>query len=161
MSAHALVPDWGIVARAIHLLAVVVWIGGVWLVTTVLLPGMRKKPPEEWLAEFTAIERRFAPQARVALLLTLLSGLYMLKRYDLWDRFAHGSFWWMHLMVVLWLIFAVLLLVEPLVLRSTFAERAARDPEATLVRMIRLHRILLVLALLVIFTAVGGSDGLF
>ncbi|HUI19403.1 MAG TPA: CopD family protein [Alphaproteobacteria bacterium] len=161
MSAHSLVPDWGVVARAIHLLAVVVWIGGVWLVTMVLLPGMRKKPPMEWLAQFTAIERRFAPQARVALLLTLLSGLYMLERYDLWDRFAHASFWWMHLMVVLWLIFAVLLLVEPLVLRKTLAERAARDPEATLARMIRLHRILLALALLVIFTAVGGSDGLF
>jgi uncharacterized membrane protein len=26
--------DWGIVARAIHVVAVVVWIGGVWLVTT-------------------------------------------------------------------------------------------------------------------------------
>jgi uncharacterized membrane protein len=31
--------DWGIVARPIHVVAVVVWIGGVWLVTTVLLPA--------------------------------------------------------------------------------------------------------------------------
>jgi hypothetical protein len=30
--------DWGIVARAAHIIAVVVWIGDVWLVTTVLLP---------------------------------------------------------------------------------------------------------------------------
>src|SRR5215469_561268 len=40
--------DWGIVARAVHLLAVVVWIGGVWLVTTVLLPGIKQNPP--WIA---------------------------------------------------------------------------------------------------------------
>jgi uncharacterized membrane protein len=32
--------DWGIVARAVHIVAVVVWIGSVWLVTTVLLPAM-------------------------------------------------------------------------------------------------------------------------
>jgi hypothetical protein len=33
--------DWGIVARAIHVVAVVIWIGGIWLVTTVLLPAMK------------------------------------------------------------------------------------------------------------------------
>ena len=40
--------DWGIVARAIHVVAVVVWIGGVSLVTTVLLPALREKPEVEW-----------------------------------------------------------------------------------------------------------------
>ncbi len=35
-----MVVDWGIVARAIHVLGVIVWIGGVWFVTTVLLPAM-------------------------------------------------------------------------------------------------------------------------
>jgi uncharacterized membrane protein len=70
--------DWGTVARAIHVLAVVVWIGGVWFVTTVLLPGMKEKPPEQWMREFAAIEHRFAPQARIAILLVLLSGLFML-----------------------------------------------------------------------------------
>ena len=67
--------DWGIVGRAIHILAVVVWIGGVWLVTTVLLPGLKQKPPAERAREFAAIEHRFAPQARIAVLLVLLSGL--------------------------------------------------------------------------------------
>ena len=70
--------DWGIVARAAHIIAVVVWIGGVWLVTTVLLPRMKEKPPEDWVREFDAFERRFAPQARIAVLLVVLSGLYML-----------------------------------------------------------------------------------
>lgn len=34
---------WGIVARAVHVIAVVVWIGGVCLVTTVLLPAMARR----------------------------------------------------------------------------------------------------------------------
>ena len=162
MSAHSLIPDWGIVARAIHVLAIVVWIGGVWLVTTVLLPAMREKRPEQWLKEFDAIEHRFAPQARIALLTALLSGLYMLYAYDLWDRFAHIEFWWMHLMVAVWLLFAVLLLLlEPLILRGVIERRAAAAPQATLTLMLRLHRVLLSLALLATFAAIGGSHGLF
>jgi uncharacterized membrane protein len=64
--------DWGIVARVIDVVAVVVWIGGVWLITTVLLPAMKPKRPEEWIGELNAIEQRFAPQARIAVLLVLL-----------------------------------------------------------------------------------------
>jgi uncharacterized membrane protein len=47
-------------------LAVVVWISGVSFVTTIILPAMQKRQPQQWLQEFDAVERRFAPQARVA-----------------------------------------------------------------------------------------------
>ena len=48
-------------ARAIHVLAVVLWIGGVALVTTVLLPAVRRlKSPEERIASFKSVEQRFA-----------------------------------------------------------------------------------------------------
>lgn len=154
--------DWGIVARGIHVLAVVVWIGGVWMVTTVLLPGLRQKPPQDWGREFAAIEHRFAPQARIAVLLVLLSGLYMLYQYDLWDRFAAGRFWWMDLMVGLWLVFAALLFViEPLFIGRRIHKRFAISPETTLARMLLMHRVLLVLSLITVFAAVGGSYGLF
>jgi uncharacterized membrane protein len=156
------VVDWGIVARAIHVVAVVVWIGGVWLVTTVLLPGMRKKPPQQWIREFDAIEHRFAPQARIAGLLVLLSGLYMLYQYDLWDRFTDGHYWWMHLMVCVWLLFAALLFViEPLIIRRTVHKPATASPQPTLIRMLWMHRLMLALSLLAIFAAIGGSRGLF
>jgi uncharacterized membrane protein len=154
--------DWGILARAVHVVAVVIWIGGVWLVTTVLLPGMKGKPAEEWRRDFDALEHRFAPQARIAAVLVLLSGLYMLYEYDLWDRFTQGQFWWMHLMVGVWLLFAALLFViEPFIVRRAVQRRAASAPQATLDRMIRLHRVMLALSLLAIFAAVAGSHGLF
>lgn len=154
--------DWGIVARIVHVLAVVVWIGGVWFVTAVVLPGMRKKPSQRWLVEFNSAERRFAPQARFAVLLVLLSGLYMLYRYDLWDRFADARYWWMHLMVVVWLLFAILLFVlEPLVVHRVIDRRATSAPDATFKLMRRFHGVMLALALLAIFAAVGGAHGLF
>ena len=154
--------DWGIVARIVHVLAVVVWIGGVWFVTAVILPAMKKKPPEQWLAEFNAGERRFAAQARIAVLLVLLSGLYMLYQYDLWGRFSDARYWWMHLMVVVWILFAALLFVlEPLIVHRVIDRRASSSPEATLTLMLRFHRVMLALALLAILAAVGGAHGLF
>ena len=153
--------DWGVLARAIHVVAVVVWIGGVWLVTMVLLPAMRQRLPEEWIGEFDAIEQRFAPQVRIAALLVLLSGLYMLYAYDLWDRLADVSYWWMHLMVGVWLLFAALLFViEPLIIGGAIRGRAAAASAAMLTRMLWMHRVLLTLALLAVFAAVAGSHGL-
>jgi uncharacterized membrane protein len=154
--------DWGAVARAVHVLAIVVWIGSVWLVTTVLLPAMKGKPALEWIREFDAIEHRFAPQARIAALLVLLSGLYMLYHYHLWSRFTQGEYWWMHLMVGVWLLFAALLfIIEPFALRHMLHKRAASAPEATLARMLWMHRVMLILSLFAVFAAVGGSYGLF
>lgn len=154
--------DWGIVARAVHVVAIVVWIGGVWMVTTLLLPAMRQHPPEQWLREFEAIEQRFAPQARIALIIALLSGLYMIDEYDLWDRFAHPRFWWMHLMVGVWALYALMLFVlEPLVLRRVLHRRAIAAPASTLSLMLWFHRVVLVLAVAAIFAAVSGAHGLF
>jgi uncharacterized membrane protein len=154
--------DWGILARAVHVVAVVVWIGGVSLVTTVLLPALAQQRPDDWLSELDAIERRFAPQARVAVLLVLLSGLYMLYRYDMWGRFADAEFWWMHLMVGVWLIFAALLfVVEPVILQRAVRLRSAIAPQAMMGRLLRFHRVMLGLSLVAVFAAVAGSGGLF
>lgn len=148
-------------ARALHVLGVVWWIGGVAMVTTVLLPAVRRfKAPAERVAFFDAIERRFAGQARIATLVVGLTGLHMLARLDLWDRFADPSYWWMHAMVALWAIFSLMLFVlEPLVLHRWFAERAKRAPEATFARIARLHAVLLALSLVTIAGAVAGAHG--
>ncbi len=154
--------DWGAIARVIHVLAVVVWIGSVWLVTMVVLPNMRQRPPAEWLRDFDAIEHRFAPQARVAVLLVLLSGLYMLYQYDLWDRLVQPEFWWMHLMVGVWILFAALLfIIEPLIVGRLVRRGAVSAPRPTFTAFLWLHRLMLALSLAAIAAAVGGSHGLF
>ncbi len=150
------------IARALHVLAVVLWIGGLGLVTTVLLPALRRFPdPAQRIALFEAIEGRFGAQARFSILLAGLSGLWMLIRMDASDRFALPSYWWMHAMVLLWLVFAALIFVlEPLVLHHRFADRARQHPEATFRIVHRFHMALLALALLTILGAVAGSHGL-
>ena len=148
-----------ILARAVHVLAVLLWIGGVAFVTMVLLPAVRRStPPGQRLAEFHRVEARFAPQARLWVLAAGLSGLWMTRRADLWDRFADPHFWWMHAMVAVWLAFAAMLFViEPLHLHRRMA--ASPDPARDCQRLERLHRVALALSLLTAAGAVAGSHG--
>ncbi|HKW54808.1 MAG TPA: hypothetical protein VJO12_14040 [Stellaceae bacterium] len=145
------------VARAIHVVAVVIWIGGVGFVTMIVLPILRaRREPGESMTVFRAVEERFARLARGAVLLAGLSGLYLLYRLDLWDRFQSPRFWWMHAMVIIWLLFAAMLfVVEPLGLDR----RAEVAAEADFARLARLHWVLLAASLVTVFGAVAGSHG--
>ena len=149
------------IARALHVLAVVLWIGGVGFVTTVLLPAVRRlKTPAERVAFFDAIERRFAWQARATTLLAGLTGFYMTTRLDLWSRFQSAAYWWMHAMIAVWLLFTIMLFVaEPLVLHRWFQKRAMSDPEGTFALIERMHRALLAVSLITVLGAVAGSHG--
>ena len=61
------------VARAVHVVAVVHWIGGLLFVTLVILPSLLETEAPRRLAVFDALERRFATQARLSTLLVGLS----------------------------------------------------------------------------------------
>jgi uncharacterized membrane protein len=148
-------------ARVLHVLGVVLWIGGVAFVTTVLLPAIRDaRAPEEWLRLFRDVEHRFAAQARITTLIVGASGIYLVFRWDLWARFASAHFWWMHAMVLVWLVFAMMLFAfEPLVLDKWFEARAERDAEGTFRLVQRLHYVLLGVSLMAVLGAVAGSHG--
>jgi uncharacterized membrane protein len=148
-------------ARAIHELSVVLWIGGVGFVTTVLMPVIRRtRSPQERLATFQPFGNFFAWQARISVMLAGLSGFYLTYRYDFWDRFGFGQYWWMDAMLGLWLLFAVKLSnVEMLLLgrrRATLKDQNGR----TFARVQRFHEILLILSLIVVFAAALGAHGL-
>ncbi len=148
-------------ARALHVFAIVMWIGGVAFVTTVLLPSVRGlKEPQERVAFFAAIEGRFAWQARATTLLAGATGFYLTWAWDLWERFTNPQFWWMHAMVAIWLLFTVMLFVaEPLFLHRWFIERARREPERVFRRIERMHWLLLTLSVATVIGAVAGSHG--
>lgn len=148
-------------ARAVHVIAVLFWIGGVGFVTWVLMPTLQvTEQPQDRLVRFQQIENRFSWQARLWVLLAGASGFWMVERAEMWSRFSEARFWWMHLMVALWAIFTLMLFViEPLHLHRHLT-RSAR-PEADFVRMTRLHQLLLGIGIVTIFGAVGGSHGLF
>lgn len=147
-------------AIAIHVLAVIWWIGGLAFVTTVVLPAVRAGQMNDPGASFQIVEGRFAPQARAAVLLVGLSGLFMLIRLDLWAWFLEARYWWLDAMTLFWLLFAIVLFViEP----SGLLERAVRadgDAGRSWSRMQRIHWVLLVIAIGIVGAAVIGSHGL-
>ncbi len=72
-------------ARVLHVIAVVLWIGGVAMVTTVIIPAVKKmKAKEDQIKTFEQIEGRFAIQAKITTLITGLTGFYMIYVYHDW-----------------------------------------------------------------------------
>ena len=149
------------IARIVHIVAILFWIGGVAFITLVVMPSVRMTyPPAERLAAFHRIEHRFAPQARVWVALAGISGFWMTWQGQMWHRFTDAHFWWMHAMVAVWLVFAAMLFViEPLFLHRRMA--ATASPAEDFARMERMHRVLLAASLVAVIGAVGGSHGMF
>jgi uncharacterized membrane protein len=149
-----------IFARALHVLAVIHWIGGLAFVTLVVLPFATSRPDRgEGLALFAAVESRFSAQVRFSIPLAGGAGLWMTYRMDLWDRFADPHFWWMSAMARLWLFFmAIIFIIEPL-LHERFDRKAREDPDSAFRRLIALHVVLLVFAALTALGAVASAQG--
>ena len=117
----------GGLARALHVLFVAHWIGGVGFVTLVALPlaSAAADALSGW-ALFEAIESRFAAQVRWSIPLAGATGLWMTFRLDLWP------------MVLVWTLFMVIVfIIEPLVHRR-LAALAAQDPAGLLRRLLAL-----------------------
>jgi uncharacterized membrane protein len=150
------------IALALHVLAVVLWIGGVAMVTTVLMPAVERfKAPAERVAFFEQVERRFARQSRATTLIAGGSGFYLLHRTGLEALLWTLQGWWLGAMILVWLIFSLMLFVlEPLVLHRWLQERAARDPERAFFLIRRLHWVLLALSVVTVVGAAAGSHGL-
>ena len=149
------------VARALHVLALVHWIGGVAMVTTIILPRARAlSDAHAALTAFETFEGRFAIQARLSILLAGLSGFYMLNRLQAWARLLDPAFWWLMLMVAVWAVFALMVFVlEPLVVHRLFHDYALRDKERAFTLAIRLHAVALTISGVAIVAGVLGAQG--
>ncbi len=149
------------VARILHILSIVLWIGGVAFVTLTVLPAVRKfKSKEERIDFFEKVEHKFAKQSRITTLLAGITGFYLVFKLNAWDRFLDSSFWWMHTMILVWFIFTLLLFVlEPLFLHKKMRKKAEKNPEKTFRNVYRMHIVLLLLSLITIVGAVAGSHG--
>jgi uncharacterized membrane protein len=149
-------------ARAVHVLAVIHWIGGVAFVTAVILPALAVfEEPSRRLALVEAIEHRFSTQVKVSVPLAGFSGAYMVWRLDSWSQFLEPAGWWLAVMVLVWALFmALLFVVEPLVLHGPFRRRVAANPAGTF-RIIQLaHIVLLAIGMGVAAAGVLGAHGL-
>lgn len=150
-------------ARIIHVIAIILWIGGVAMVTTVIIPAVKKMASkEDQIRTFEEIEGRFSLQAKITTLLAGLSGFYMLYVLDGWHRYLEVRYWWLHLMTLVWILFTLVLYVlEPLILHKLFRKYAEQNPAKTFAFIHKFHWVLLTLSLIATIGAVAGSHGWF
>ncbi len=148
-------------ARALHIVGVVLWIGGVAFVTTTLLPAIRSSfALEQQLAEFERYERSFGRQARWTTQLVGASGLYLAWKLELWFRFVTPGYGWMHAMVAVYALFTLLLFViEPLFFHKMLRHLAQRHPALPMRVLVLMHWFLLCISLLTVATSIAGAHG--
>ncbi|MBE7660756.1 hypothetical protein G1K77_09025 [Tenacibaculum finnmarkense] len=146
-----------------HVICVVLWIGGVSMVTTVIIPAVKDmNSKEDQIKTFEQIEGRFAIQAKITTVLTGLSGFYMLYVLDGWDRYFDYQYWWIHAMTLVWILFTLVLYVlEPFILHKLFKKYAEENPTKTFSFIHKAHWFLLILSLITTAGAVAGSHGWF
>lgn len=146
-----------VAARVLHVLGVVLWIGGVAMVTMVILPSLRRMEGANKMELFERLEGRFSFWAKIWVLVTGLSGFYMLHVLKAWERLIDFSFWWIQLMVLVWLIFvSILFILEPFVIKQKFKKLTS---EKALSLIYKGHWILLILSLAAVAAGVAGSHG--
>lgn len=103
-----------VTALTIHVLSVVIWIGGVSFVTLVTFPMiLRMDKSLEMVLMFQGVEHRFGKIAKVMVILAGLSGLYLI--------FEKGLSFGVWVMIIVWAFYASLLFgLEKLIFKKLF-----------------------------------------
>jgi len=150
-------------ARAIHVLSIVIWIGGVTFVTIVLIPVLRRASfKHDQLSIFNAIENQFSSIARAMVILAGLSGIYMTYRLEAWGRFLELRNFWMSAMVFVWTLFLLaLFIIEPFFLKDHGRLVKNGNSIDGLKKTQVVHLTILILSLITISISVMGAHGFF
>ena len=136
---------------AIHVITVVLWIGGVGFVTIIIFPMLLKMEDSfEKVMMFQRVENKFAKQARIYAIITGLTGgllLYMKKEYSLiFTRAGIG----ITLMLIAWLIYTFVLFFERNIFKTLFSQPEKLDTAKIFLRLNIFHWFLLGLSLLAV-----------
>jgi uncharacterized membrane protein len=105
-----------VTALIVHVISVVIWIGGVAFVTMVTFPIIQREENSlEQVMMFQGVEHRFSKIAKVLVILTGFSGIYLI--------YEKGLSFGVWMMMVLWAVYASLLFgLEKLIFRKLFPQ---------------------------------------
>ena len=137
----------------IHLLTVIIWIGGLGFITIIVLPMLIKwDDPLQKALTFQSIEHRFAPIARVYNVITGVTGFVMVYLTG-WHRLYFTTKGIpLLIMTLIWFLWFVMLFgLEPLVVKKMLDRMAnsgvKMEIETIFARMNRMHWVLMMLSL--------------
>ena len=151
----------------LHLIFVILWIGGLGFITIVVLPMIVKmQDPLQKVLFFQRIEHKFAPLAKLYNAIVGITGFVMLYMSGWHSIIFTAQGISLLFMVAVWVFWAVMLFgLEPLVVRKMI-DNLARSGEKMEIetifnRMNRLHWVLLIVSLLASISGVAFGHGYF
>lgn len=145
---------------AVHVAAVVLWIGGVAFVTTVIFPRLlAAEDPLEQVVLFQGVEHRFAGLARYYLWITGITGALSLyatgsHRYLFKPETAGIS-----LMIVVWVLYFLVLTFEKRVMKALFDKPGKPGTEAIFRALNVFHWVILGLSMAAVTLGVWQGHG--
>ncbi len=147
----------------IHVLTVILWIGGLAFITFLILPMIVKMPnPLEKVLLFQRIEHRFAPAARIYSAVVGISGFAMFFMMDLQHVIFTGESLSLLFMIIVWIFWTVMLFgLEPLIIKRLLDRLASQKGDGLEIEDVFKRMNVLHLALLFISLAAAASGAIF
>jgi hypothetical protein len=134
-----------VVALIIHVISIIVWIGGVAFVTMVTFPMIQRGSSSlEQVMMFQGTEHRFGKIAKTMVILAGLSGLYLIK--------VKGMSFGVWFMIILWAVYASLLFgLEKMIFKKLFGKPSEQiDTKKIFALLQGFHWIVLTLSFLAV-----------
>ena len=137
----------------IHLLPVIIWIGGLSFITIIVIPMLISwDDPLQKVLTFQRIEHRFAPVARIYNIITGVTGFVMVYLTGWYKLYHTAKGLPLLIMTIIWLVWFVMLFgLEPLIVKKMLDRMVKSgvkmEIEAVFSRMNKMHWVLLLLSL--------------
>ena len=145
---------------AIHVLGVVVWIGGVAFVTIIVFPMLlRMEGSLEKMLLFQGIEHRFAKIAKISVAVVGITGAWMLQITGEWRTLFSAGGIGPTFMLIVWIFYMLVLLFEARLFKVLFRGEAQQDTSRVFFRLSAFHWVVLGLSLLAIGVGVWAGHG--
>ncbi len=145
---------------AIHVLGVVLWIGGVAFVTMIVFPMIiRMDNSMEKVLFFQGVEHRFAKIAKICVVIVGITGFWLLKITGEWGLLFSYNGIGPTLMLIIWCFYSIILILERILFKVIFSGKAQHDSAKIFLRMGIFHWVVLGLSLFVIGIGVLAGHG--
>ena len=148
------------ILTAVHVLGVVVWIGGVAFVTMIVFPIItRMENSLEKVIFFQGMEHRFAKIAKISVAVVGLTGGWLLYLTGEWRILFSMVGMGPTLMILVWTFYVLVLLFEGKLFKMIFGGRAQQDTDKVFALLSRFHWVVLSLSLMAIGVGVWTAHG--
>jgi len=145
---------------ALHVLGIVIWIGGVGFVTMIVFPMLsRMENSLEKVLFFQGIEHRFASIAKISLAVAGLTGGWLLYETGEWRILFSMAGIGPTLMLIVWTFYLMVLLFEAKIFGTLFKGKEGQDADKVFGLLSGFHWVVLSLSLLAIGVGVWAGHG--